>query len=150
MPSNQPSTASPPQASSHVLMSRAPVTDRVNEEPSVINGMTVSEAQYIGLVSLVVFLIVGAVLFAATGLWQAILLLAVFGPSTTLWMSSTYLAKVKRGRPEGYYGQALHWWMADRAWVTCKYIDHYGHWELGRKLEFSVHWDLNPRKGVSA
>ncbi len=116
----------------------APITDRVNVEPSILNGMTASEAQVIGLASLAVSLLLGGLLVAVTGLWQALLLVILFVPLCVLWFASKYLAKIKRNRPDGYYGQAMHQWMARRGYVRSKYIDHDGFWGLGRTLEFTL------------
>ena len=42
-------------AEAEAARQRAPITDRVNVEPAILNGMTVTEAQWIGLLALVVF-----------------------------------------------------------------------------------------------
>ncbi len=123
---------------------RAPVTDRVNAEPSILNGMTFSEAQVIAGVSLAVFLVVGGLIFAATRVWQAVLLLALFGPVAVLWYSSQYLQTIKRGRPDGYYTQAIHLWMSERSLVKPKFIRHHGYWDLGRTLDLSLVSPLEP------
>ena len=123
---------------------RAPITDRVNVEPAILHGMTVTEAQIIGAVSLVVFLLVGALIFGLTGLWQVLLALAVFGPALVLWFSSQYLARIKRGRPDGYYTQAIHLWLAQRGLVKPQFLTHHGWWGLGRTLDLSLVSPLNP------
>ena len=61
---------------------RAPITDRVNVEPAILNGMTVTEAQWIGAVALGIFLLVGGLVFLVTGFWQVWLLLAIFTVGT--------------------------------------------------------------------
>lgn len=116
---------------------RAPVTDRVNVEPSILNGMTMSEAQWIAIVSGAVFLVVGLLIFAMTGFWQAILMLAIFGPAVTLWLASNQLLRIKRGRPDGYYAQAIHIWVVRTGLAQSKFITHHGYWELGRSLDLS-------------
>lgn len=123
---------------------RAPLTDRVNVEPPILNGMTASEAQIIGLVALVSFLLIGALVFWATGRWQFLLLLAVFGPAVVLWLASLQLARLKRGRPDAFYQQRMHQWLADRGLVQPKTIVHHGWWSLGRTLEFSLVSPLEP------
>ena len=116
----------------------APITDRVNVEPAILNGMTASEAQVIGLVSLVLCLMLGAFLVAVTGFWQALLLVNLFGPLAVLWFSSKYLAQIKRNRPDGYYSQAMHLWLSARGLTSCKFINHDGYWSLGRTLPFTL------------
>lgn len=125
-----------------VQSAAAPITDRVNVEPAILNGMTASEAQVIGLVSLVLCLMLGGLLLAVTGWWQALLLVGLFGPLLILWFASKYLAKIKRNRPDGYYSQAMHQWMARRGFATSKFIEHSGYWSLGRTLPFSLASDF--------
>lgn len=127
-----------------IVRSRAPITDRVNGEPPILNGMTASEAQMIGLVSLVAFLMVGALLFAVTGYWQAILILGILGPLLTLWFGSKYLARIKRGRPDGYYVQAIHLWLVGHGLAQPKFITYSGFWSLGRTLALALSSPLNP------
>ncbi len=88
--------AKPDQSESHGLAAatesaraRAPITDRVNAEPAILNGMTVTEAKMIALASSIVFGAIGGLIFATTRVWQAFLLLLIFGPAVTLWFSST-------------------------------------------------------------
>ena len=116
----------------------APITERVNGEPAILNGMTASEAQVSGLVSLVLCLMLGAFLVAVTGFWQALLLVTLFGPLAVLWFSSKYLAQIKRNRPDGYYSQAMHLWLSARGFTSCKFINHDGYWSLGRTLPFTL------------
>lgn len=123
---------------------RAPITDRVNAEPAILHGMTATEAKAIALISMLVFLLAGGIVFAATRLWQTLLLLAIFGPAATLWFGSQYLARIKRGRPDGYYSQAIHLWMAARGLVRPRFIAHDGVWSLGRPLDLALSAPLDP------
>ena len=59
--------------------------------------------------------LLGVILLLITGFWQFILVLGVAGPLIALWYASAYLQKAKRGRPDGYYTQAIHLWLAKRA-----------------------------------
>ena len=117
---------------------RAPVTDRVNVEPAIIRGMTMTEAKVISMVTVPLFLVIGAILMLITGWWQLVLALGIAGPLACLWIGSGYLQGFKRGRPDGYYTQAIHLWMAKRGWVENKFISHHGEWDLGRTLEFTL------------
>ena len=117
---------------------RAPVTDRVNVEPAIIRGMTVTEAKVIALITVPLFLLLGGVLLLLTAFWQFILVLGVAGPLVSLWYASGYLQKLKRGRPDGYYTQAIHLWLAKRGLVANKFLSHDGQWDLGRSLDLSL------------
>ncbi|OAD41696.1 hypothetical protein LPB72_10275 [Hydrogenophaga crassostreae] len=117
---------------------RAPVTDRVNVEPAIIRGMTVTEAKVISLVAVPVFLVIGGIVLLVTGFWQFILVLGIAGPLFTLWYASGRLQKIKRNRPDGYYTQAIHFWLAKRGLVTSHYLSLHGHWDLGRSLDLNL------------
>jgi len=132
-------------AAAEQARSRAPVTDRVNVEPSVLRGMTVTEAKVIAAVSLPTCVFLGGLLFILTGAWQLLLLLGIFGPIACLWFGSAYLQDLKRGRPDGYYTQAVHLWMVRRGLVRSRYITHDGQWDLGRSLDFSLEYPLQPK-----
>ncbi|GKS87586.1 TIGR03750 family conjugal transfer protein [Acidovorax sp. SUPP1855] len=149
MPRRSLGTADAPSATPHTLQSPArgaPVTDRVNVEPAILNGITVTEAKVIGLLALAVFLLIGSIVAAFTGLWQVLGMLALFGPLAVLWFSSTWLARIKRGRPDGYYTQYLHLWAARRGFARCRFIEHEGWWDLGRSFEGSLASPLQLRR----
>lgn len=122
----------------------APVTDRVNAEPAILNGMSSSEAYWIGVLSMAVNLLIAGMILAITGLWQLMLLIPLMGTAAILWCASLYLQKVKRGRPEAYYTQAIHLWMAQRGLTRSRFLRHQGYWSLGRSLGFSLVSPLDP------
>ncbi|THT98404.1 TIGR03750 family conjugal transfer protein [Lampropedia puyangensis] len=120
------------------MQDRAPLTDLINAEPAIFQGMTVTEAKVIGAVSMVLFLTLGTVLFAMTGFWQFIVVCGIFGPLVLMWFASAQLAMVKRGRPDGYYSQAIHLWLTEKGLGRSHFIRHNGYWALGRTLDFSL------------
>lgn len=113
---------------------RIPLTDRVNVEPPILNGMTASEAKAIGLASLALWAGIGVIVAVATGYWQAMLVFGIALPAITVWMTSSRLASFKRNRPDGYYRQALHRWCAQRGLAKPRYLTHSGYWSLGRSF----------------
>ena len=139
-----PRTRAQATAEAEAARQRAPITDRVNIEPAILNGMTVTEAQWIAGIAMVVFLLIGGLLYLVTGLWQFVLLLTVFGTAVTLWFGSQVLARVKRGRPDAYYTQAIHLWLAHRGLTRPKFITYHGWWSLGRTLDFSLDSPFDP------
>ena len=139
-----PRTRAQATAEAKAARQRAPITDRVNIEPAILNGMTVTEAQWIAGIAMVVFLLIGGLLYLVTGLWQFVLLLTVFGTALTLWFGSQVLARVKRGRPDAYYTQAIHLWLAHRGLTRPKFITYHGWWSLGRTLDFSLDSPFDP------
>lgn len=124
--------------------SRAPLTDRVNTEPPILHGTSATEAKYIFVVSFGLSLIVGGALFAVTGFWHFLFGFAVFAPVLSLWFGSQYLQTLKRGRPDGYYGQAMHLWLVHKGYAKGRFIAHHHYWDLGRPLEFSLEAPFYP------
>lgn len=118
----------------HVRQTRALITDRVNVEPPILNGMTVTEAQVIGIASVVLGLVAGMLLWALTGVWQLLMVLCIFGPVVCLWYASSYLAGIKRGRPDGFYTQALRCNLTQKKLMAPVYIGHPSFWDLGVHL----------------
>lgn len=113
----------------------APLTDRVNVEPPILNGMTTTEASYIAAVSFTVFIALGGLLVAITGLWQCLLVVGLFCPLAVLWWASKYLARIKRNRPDAYYAQAMHFWASGKGLSKSKFILHNGYWSLGKTMD---------------
>ena len=153
----------PPDMSTATLEADAPVqvkvlrrrqttlTDRTNVEPAILQGMTVTEAKFIGIVAMLAWLLLAALIFVVTGIWQVFLLLGVFGPAATLWLASSYLAHIKRGKPDGYYSQALALRMV--AWGLGKPVlkDREGWWSQGREFPLAPYDEkpVSSRKAAS-
>jgi conjugative transfer region protein (TIGR03750 family) len=116
----------------------SPLTDRVNVEPPILNGMTASEASMIGALALGAWVVVGLLGAAVLGRWQVLLAAAIFGPMVTLWKASVVLARIKRNRPDAYYRQAAQLWLSSRGLSRTRFIRHDGHWELGRAFGISL------------
>lgn len=125
---------------------RTPLTDRVNTEPAIINGMSASEANYIGAVSLALSLLAGGVLFAVTGFWPLLIIVCMCGPLCALWYGSLYLQKVKRDRPDGYYVQSAHIWLSDSGIIKCRFNRHDRFYEIG----VSANTTFNPPMETTA
>lgn len=123
---------------------QVPLTDRVNVEPAILNGMTTTEAAWIGLSSMVGYGLVMGLLVAITGLWQ-LLLAALVGTIVTLWYASLRLQTMKRDRPDGYYGHAIHLWMVRHGMQRARFLRHDGYWSLGRTLGLSFSSPLRPK-----
>lgn len=126
------------------VRARAPLTDRVNVEPAILHGMTVTEAKWIAVAAFLVFVLLGGLIFGTTGFWQVPLLMTLIGPILILWFGSKYLARLKRGRPDGYYNQALNRWLAGHGLANSQFITHSGWWSLGRDAEISLVSPLEP------
>lgn len=133
-----------PIASDAARRAQVPLTDRVNVEPAILHGMTSNEATWIGLASMIVYSLVTGLLVAITGLWQ-LLLVALVGTIITLWYASLRLQTMKRDRPDGYYGHAIHLWMVKHGMQRARLLRHEGYWSLGRSLNLSFSSPLHPK-----
>jgi conjugative transfer region protein (TIGR03750 family) len=114
----------------------APITDRVNAEPAIVNGMTASEGGQIAVACLLLYGAMGGILTLLTGWWHIALFLILFGSGATLWFGSLYLAKVKRGRPAGFYVQAIQLWLVRHRLTTTVLLRHANYWSVGREMPF--------------
>jgi conjugative transfer region protein (TIGR03750 family) len=113
---------------------RAPMTDRVNVEPPIMNGMTASEAKIVGSLALVANLIVGGIAAFAIGIWQVLLGFVVVGTLAVVWRTSIWLASTKRGKPDGFHIQRMRLWAARKGFGSAQFISHDSAWELGRPM----------------
>lgn len=123
-----------------------PLTDRVNTEPAIINGMSAPEANYIAAVSFALSLLVGGVLFFVTGFWPLLVIACIGGPLLALWYGSLFLQKVKRDRPDGFYVQAVHIWLSKTGIIQCRFNRHNRFYEIGASINLS----FNPPLEISA
>lgn len=123
---------------------RMPLTDRVNSEPAILHGMTASEATWLGGLSLLIYTLLTGMVIYASGLWQLLLapLIATIG---TLWFGSMWLQRIKRDRPDGYYGHALQLWLSRHGLSQARFVRHDGYWSIGRTESLSLRAALAPR-----
>jgi conjugative transfer region protein (TIGR03750 family) len=113
---------------------QAPLADRVNVEPPIINGMSQTEIAVTGSVSFAVFFALGSALALATGVWAVLMIFAIAGPLLSVVLLSKHLATIKRNRPDGYY---VHWLRLRlvRVGFKAQFVAHDGHWQIGRGLD---------------
>ncbi len=109
-----------------------PLADKVNVEPPIFNGLSASEAAFVCTVSGVVFVALGVILWATTGLWPLFVTSAVGGPLGVIWVTSKHLEGIKRNRPDGYHIQALRIALAKRGLGRNPFIRRTGWWSIGR------------------
>ncbi len=125
---------------------KAAMTDRVNVEPPILNGMTASEAKIIAIVATAFWGLIGALGAALFHIWPIFIVSLVVLPITTLWVGSVRLATVKRGRPDGYYGQAMQLWAVKRGFAKNKFIGHDGFWDIGVTSDLALSSELEVDK----
>jgi len=107
---------------------------RLNAEPSIFRGCTLSELMMLvmmGAVSLVPLAVIICGLFGYLMMGVGIGLLCVIG-----WvvLGATILQKLKRGRPLGYYQLRLRLWLEDCHLRRSIFIREGRVWDVGRRL----------------
>ena len=112
----------------------APLTDRVNSEPPVLRGLSITEVMIATALFFPVWLCIGFLAARLFHHWQIFILLGIFGPLVSVWASAGLLASIKRNRPDHYYWQAWLWWLHRHGLWTVPFISHHGAWDLGRSL----------------
>lgn len=119
--------------------SLAPLTDRVNNEPPILKGLSASEVTVATVVSVLVWFVIGSALALFFGRAVILFGLLVVGPVATVWVSAGWLAGIKRNRPIGYYWHRFLWWLHRLGLRRIKFIDRRGPWDLGRSLRPARH-----------
>jgi len=115
---------------------RAPVTDRVNADPPIFHGMTAAEGFKIAVSCLIFYGVISALLAMLTGWLPIIPIVSLAGTGATLWYGSLWLAKIKRGRPEHYYNQAVSIWLAEHGISRKVFLLYTRFWSVGRDMPF--------------
>ena len=112
----------------------APIPDRVNAEPAIIKGLSLTESKWaIGLAVLLWLPVGGLVGLAVQQLPVALLIIAT-GPIATVWLAAGQMAKLKRNRPDHYYLHLLLHWAASARLIRSEFVTHSGAWDMGRTL----------------
>ena len=108
------------------------ITERLNAEPAIFKGCSLSELSFM----------VGG----ATIVWlpACVMLAGIFGSFTmgfgvagvlivlTVIILSSVFRRLKLNRPNGYYQLAIHRWLAKEGIVKSPFITRSGVWDLGR------------------
>jgi conjugative transfer region protein (TIGR03750 family) len=112
----------------------APLTDRVNNEPAILKGLSATETFYAALLFFPLWIVIGGFLAVVIGSWKVVMLCAVIGPMASVWVSAGFLAKLKRNRPDHYYLHAFGWWRHRFGLGRSPFIARHGAWDLGRSM----------------
>ena len=108
------------------------ITERLNAEPAIFKGCSLSELTLMTIGSVVswlpICLLVAALLGSVTmgfGIGGIMVVLSVI-------VASSIFRRLKANRPHGYYQLALHLWLARRGFVKSPFVTRTGVWDLGR------------------
>jgi conjugative transfer region protein (TIGR03750 family) len=109
-----------------------PLCTRLDAEPAIFRGCTSSELGVLFAAAVLLWLPTGFGLAGLVGAFGMGVGFAAIGVLGTVLATATWLARIKRNRPEAYYlhrvAVALHRWGLRRS----PFILHTGPWDLGR------------------
>ena len=112
----------------------APLTDRVNNEPPILKGLSATETGVAMAVFFPLWFVVGGAFAFLFHHWQILMLMGVIGPMVSVWVSAGSFARLKRNRPDHYY---LHFFVRALHRLGLKrspFIVRPGGWSLGREM----------------
>ncbi|MDP8185318.1 TIGR03750 family conjugal transfer protein [Phocoenobacter skyensis] len=104
---------------------------RLNREPTVFGGMTISEFGISAVIGFVVGLFFGLLLFFIFGNWLFIPSLAMLLCIVAVLVGKVIFARIKRGKPEGYLNRLFEY-KFDGWFSTEKFIRREGVWATRR------------------
>jgi conjugative transfer region protein (TIGR03750 family) len=111
----------------------APLPDRINAEPIILNGMSHSEIMASGACFFTFFLLTGLLFSYFTGYYIIILMIwPLFGTVVSIWYASIYLQKKKLGKPDGYHIQYFKYRLAKIGFLKSESTGRDDFWSLGR------------------
>jgi conjugative transfer region protein (TIGR03750 family) len=117
-----------PSVNGHI----APLTDRINAEPLILNGMSHSEIMLFGGLFFILNILIFS-LFAFITDWYFILLpMPLLGTVLSVWYFSKYLAKTKENRPDGFHVQYIKMHFVKMGLIHSQVIMWNDFWSLGR------------------
>ena len=106
--------------------------DRLNDEPAVFKGCSVSELTMLAIIAGVVWLPISLIVAAIFGAITMGFGMAGVGVVGTVVLAAGRFQKLKSGRPSGFYIQQFRCWLDSRGLIKAPYIRQSGYWDIGR------------------
>ncbi len=108
------------------------ITERLNAEPAIFKGCSLSELTLMTIGSVLVWLPICLVVAALAG--SVIMGFGIGGIMVvfSVIVTSSFFRRLKANRPHGYYQLALHLWLARHRLVNSPFVTRSGVWDLGR------------------
>ncbi len=113
---------------------KAPVTDRINAEPSILRGLSSTEALIAIAVSFAFWIPVSLLIGLLIQHLQVSVIFMGAGPIFSVWFLSGWFQKVKRDQPDYVYQHKLKKWGAVKGIMVSRFISQSGFWDIGRSL----------------
>ena len=108
------------------------LAERVNDEPAILRGCSSSELVMVLIVSICFWMPLALVIGILTDRLAMALGLAGAMVMVSVWLGAVAFQHIKRGRPPGYYQQAIPVWLHKRGLRRSKFALPQGQLSLGR------------------
>lgn len=108
------------------------ITERLNAEPAVFKGCSISELSFMVGGATLVWLPVCVVGAGIVGSFTMGFGIAGVLIVLTVIVLSSIFRRLKLNRPYGYYQLAIHLWLARKQIVKSPFVTRDGHWDIGR------------------
>jgi len=112
----------------------APLTDRINNEPAILRGLSSSESLIAIIVAFLFWVPAGLLIGALLGRMPVAVIFMGAGPLISVWILSGWFQTVKRDRPDYYYQHLLKSRLAAYGLLQPRFCTQNGTWDLGRSM----------------
>lgn len=108
--------------------------NRLNAEPSIFRGCSLSELMLLALSGAVVWIPFWLIVCGLLGYLMMGVGVGVLSIIAWVFVGGTLLQKAKRGRPIGYYHLRIRLMLEDRGLRKARFIRKTQVWDVGRRL----------------
>jgi conjugative transfer region protein (TIGR03750 family) len=112
----------------------APCVDRINVEPSILLGLSSSEAFWTIVIAFAIWVPIGALVGLVARSMAIGVLVATVTPMASVYIAAKKMASVKRDRPDLFYLHLFRQSLARTGVRRSRFVIHFGGWDLGRSL----------------
>lgn len=108
---------------------------RLNAEPAIFRGCSLSELTALAISGCVSFIPLSIFVCGLFGYWAMGIGFGVLLVIAWIVAGATLLQRLKRGRPQGYYQLRLRLWLEDWRLVRRLFIRTSQVWDIGRRVK---------------
>ena len=105
---------------------------RLNDEPPVFKGCSISELTMLAVVAGAVWLPISLISATILGAITMGFGMAGIGVVGTVVLAASQFQKLKSGKPSGHYQQQFRCWLDSRGLVRAPFVRHSSDWDIGR------------------
>ena len=115
-------------------MSNELLPNRLNAEPSIFRGCSLSELMLLTGVGLAIWIPTCLIVCGLFGFLMMGVGIGILSTLAWVFIGATILQKMKRGRPIGYYQLKIRLMLEDRGLVAPQFMRGSQVWDIGRSL----------------